>query len=76
MIESDLVMWLSGFLEMRDGPLSEEEVKCIKDHLALVVTKVTPEYISKVAKAEEIKAHPNHNKSIRTMPFNPHKRIC
>lgn len=34
--------WLQGRAELVAAPPSEEEWKCIKEHLALVFTKVTP----------------------------------
>lgn len=48
MNERDFCMWLNGFLELRDTidhreGLSEETVKCIRDHLGLVFKKVTPD---------------------------------
>ena len=39
MNERDFVYWLSGFLENGTKALTEEQVKTIKDHLALVVNR-------------------------------------
>jgi hypothetical protein len=64
MSPAEYVMWISGFMEMKEGPLSEEEVKCIKDHLALVVNKVTPEYT------------PNKRTNLVRDAYDPYKRIC
>jgi hypothetical protein len=43
MNERDFIYWLSGFLESSNlTSLNENQVKTIKDHLDLVVKKVTP----------------------------------
>lgn len=43
MNERDFIYWLSGFLESSDPKiLFEDQVKTIKEHLDLVVKKVTP----------------------------------
>lgn len=45
MTERDFVYWLNGYLELSTvETLNEEQVKCIKDHLKLVLKKKTPEY--------------------------------
>jgi len=45
MNDRDFIYWLSGFLENGNiTSLSKEQVDTIKDHLALVVKKVTPTY--------------------------------
>lgn len=36
--------WLQGFAEIQSNPPTKEQWKIIKDHLALVFTKVTPKY--------------------------------
>jgi hypothetical protein len=42
MTERDFVYWLNGFLELSDTKdLNEKQVKTIKEHLSLVLTKVT-----------------------------------
>ena len=48
--------WLQGYLELRedDEPLTAKQVQIIKDHLALVFTKTTPE-----RKAEPVKEEPD-----------------
>ena len=44
MSERDFIYWLSGFLESSKlNTLDEDQTKTIKEHLALVVTKVTPQ---------------------------------
>jgi len=43
MQERDFIYWLQGFLELSGATtLNEEQVKVIKEHIALVMTKVTP----------------------------------
>jgi hypothetical protein len=43
MNERDFIYWLQGFLELSGATtLNEQQVKIIKDHIALVMTKVTP----------------------------------
>ena len=43
MQERDFIYWLNGFLELSGATtLNEEQVKVIKEHIALVITKVTP----------------------------------
>jgi hypothetical protein len=43
MNERDFIYWLSGFLESSSSKmLFEEQVQTIKDHLALVCNKKTP----------------------------------
>lgn len=43
--------WLQGFFELTDtDELTEDQVKTIKDHLALVFQKVTPDRSKKKAK--------------------------
>ncbi len=34
--------WLQGFSELNDGPPTEAQWQSIRDHLAIVFTKVTP----------------------------------
>lgn len=45
MTPRDFVYWLQGYFELTPGEqgLSPEQVKVIKDHLQLVMTKVTPD---------------------------------
>lgn len=43
MNERDFVYWLQGMLEnLNDKTLDEEKLQSIKDHLKLVMIKVTP----------------------------------
>lgn len=47
MTERDFCYWLQGFIELSDAKsLSEDQIKMVKDHLALVFNKVTPMYPS------------------------------
>jgi len=52
----NFVYWLQGFLELRedDKPLTPKQVQIIKDHLALVFTKETPD-----RKADPVKEEPD-----------------
>ncbi len=43
MTAENFVYWLQGYLELSgSAKLTEEQVKSVKEHLALVMTKVTP----------------------------------
>lgn len=43
MTPEQLVYWLNGFFELSGATtLNEQQVKVIKEHIALVLTKVTP----------------------------------
>ena len=45
MTSNDFCYWLNGIFELsKDDNLTTEQVKIIKDHLALVFNKVTPRY--------------------------------
>lgn len=51
----DFCYWLQGYLEITAAgdnadDLTSEQVQCIKDHLAQVFTKVTPERVGKKKK--------------------------
>ena len=51
----NFVYWLQGYLELRedDKPLTPKQTQVIKDHLALVFTKVTPDRKAEPSKDEE-----------------------
>jgi hypothetical protein len=55
MNSTEFCYWLQGYLELRDDdrPLTAKQVQIIKDHLALVFNKVTPDRKVEPAKAEE-----------------------
>ena len=45
MTERDFIYWLQGYLEVSGTKkISAEQVQIIKDHLSLVLNKVTPIY--------------------------------
>lgn len=47
MTSLDFVYWLNGALELMDPKqLNETQIKIIKDHISLVLTKVTPATIT------------------------------
>lgn len=49
MTEREFVYWLQGFIEVSDvKKINEAQTQIIKDHLALVLDKVTPVYVSRV----------------------------
>jgi len=43
MTSEQFVYWLHGFMEFQNQKLSENQVQIIKDHLALVFDKETPD---------------------------------
>ena len=43
MTAENFIYWLQGFMEIADpSRLDEKEIKVIRDHINLVLTKVTP----------------------------------
>ncbi len=45
MTAEQFTYWLQGFFELSGTTtLNEQQVKVVKDHIALVLNKVTPEY--------------------------------
>ena len=60
--------WLQGFLETANPTaINKEQTKIIKDHLALVFTKVTPDY----TKLPNIVDHPIYNNPVTPNPYAP-----
>ena len=48
MTAEQFTYWLQGFFELsRTTTLNEQQVKIVKDHIALVLNKVTTEYDTK-----------------------------
>lgn len=44
MTERDFVYWLQGYLEISgSNEITPEQIQIIKDHIKLVLTKVTPD---------------------------------
>jgi len=82
--------WLQGFMEIGDPKtLNEVQVQIIKDHIALVLNKVTPERNGKITTLglpkglEELqKSIPNALPAVCSGPAiiasnpNPHQVIC
>ena len=59
MNERDFIYWLQGMLENLDGDtLDKKKLQSVKDHLKLVMTKVTP-------------AYPSISTTFGYPPFNP-----
>ncbi len=48
MTEQQFAYWLQGFAELNKAPPTQEQWKSIKDHLALVFNKVTPNHERKI----------------------------
>lgn len=42
MTPEQFVYWLQGFAEMNKEPPTEEQWRCLQEHLKTVFTKVTP----------------------------------
>lgn len=55
MNSTEFCYWLQGYLELRDDdrPLTAKQVQIVKDHLALVFDKVTPDRAVEPTKAED-----------------------
>jgi len=54
MTQENFIYWLNGFLEISDAKkLNEKQVQIIKDHLALVFEKQTPDRTSFGIDAQE-----------------------
>ncbi len=46
MTPQDFVYWLQGYIELQDPKtINEQQVQIIKDHIALVLKKETPQMI-------------------------------
>ena len=69
MIADQLVYWLNGFFELSGATtLNEEQVKVIKEHIALVLHKVTP---STVGPATPTPPQPQQTRGPYTFPVYP-----
>jgi len=56
MTAEQFTYWLQGFMETADPKsINETQTQIIKDHLALVFGKVTPDYKNKEVKPEQVK---------------------
>lgn len=44
MTAEQFAYWLQGYAELNDAPPTAEQWQAIRDHLALVFNKVTPDY--------------------------------
>lgn len=45
MTAEQFTYWLQGYAELNDAPPSEQQWQAIRDHLALVFNKVTPQRV-------------------------------
>lgn len=53
MTGQEFAYWLQGFFELTEGnKITSKQVKIIKDHLALVFTKVTPDHAQDLSTAK------------------------
>lgn len=73
MTSEQFVYWLQGFLELKEAgsekiELDEAQIKCIKDHINLVLTKVTP--------ANNIHIYPQPQPLIQTTDSDPYVKEC
>ena len=70
----EFAYWLQGYFELRDNdePLTAKQVQIIKDHLALVFNKVTPDREAKTEKEEYPDVRPN----LRDVRFDRPDLIC
>ena len=82
MTERDFVYWLQGFLEVSQAStMNEQQVQIVKDHLALVLTKVTPTYATKAptvfstSRTSPAPAEPPTNIFDRNLPTEPVGRV-
>jgi len=73
MTEKDFVYWLQGFFEIQDasnqtnsGELNNKQVKIIRDHLALVFNKVTPNYPLDIVTWPITYCYADGNRSVNT----------
>lgn len=75
MNSTEFAYWLQGFLELRedDKPLTSKQVQIIKDHLALVFDKVTPDRKVEPTKPEE---EPDVWPSVEINPFDRSDVFC
>jgi hypothetical protein len=67
----NFAFWLQGYFELlgKDEPLTKTQVQIIKDHLALVFTKVTPDRQLEIVNVVE--------QDIRVNPFDqPQDQLC
>ena len=59
MTSEQFVYWMQGFLEISGNKeITPEQVNIIKDHISLVLTKVTPTYPLSVPYPQQIPGSP------------------
>ena len=77
MSPENFTYWLKGFFELTDSKtLTEEQVKIIKDHLKLALTKVTPEYHSDLGSIPYVKTEQQYKPSDPFCRINSGDRLC
>ena len=62
MTENQFVYWLQGFVELNGAPPNNVQWEAIKDHLALVFDKVSPQYQIPSLSNIELKDNPEIKK--------------
>ena len=71
MTEREFIYWLQGFLELEDPKaISERQVEIIKDHIKLVLTKVTPD------RAEDLQEKLKKLRAPASQPPSSTRRYC
>lgn len=71
MNEHDFILWFHGFLEISNAKtLNEKQLQIVKDHLALLFTKVTPDR-SLIEKLQDQMLLPTNAPQPATVPYYP-----
>lgn len=72
MTSDDFAMWLNGFLELANPTsLNEVQIEIIKDHLALVIEKKTPDRFGQPREEAEEKSKTASEKVLENLKLNP-----
>ena len=74
MTTEQFTYWLQGFAELHPEPPSAEQWQAIRDHLALVFNKQTPNRISFPATADPVPYYPPN--AAFPKPYLPATTIC
>ena len=76
MTPEQFAYWLQGFVEIRGSVPSAGEWEVIKDHLATVFTKVTPDRITSPGPGITAPVYPPNWISPNTWPYTKPDLIC
>ena len=73
MTSNDFAMWLNGFFELANPTtLSEVQIEIIKDHLALVIEKKTPDrFKDSIVNPKEEKKKTAAEEVLENLKLNP-----